>query len=136
MAMAHAEAVPAELAAFLHGKTDGATFRHADHIRVAFEMLQRHAFLDAAAAYSTALKDIAARAGHPAAYHETITVAFLSLVAERCAERDYADFAAFATANADLMDKSVLRHWYGPARLGSAIARRTFVLPQPAGTQR
>jgi hypothetical protein len=51
-------------------------------VGVAFEILRRHDFLDAARAYSDALKD-AARAGNPAAYHETITPAFLALIAER-----------------------------------------------------
>ncbi len=59
------------LHAFLHGDVDGRDFHHADHVLMAFEILRRHDFLDAAKAYSTALKDIARRAGSPGAYHET-----------------------------------------------------------------
>jgi hypothetical protein len=117
------------LDAFLHGEVDNKSFHHVDHVRVAFEILGRHDFPDAVAAYSTGLKSIARRAGNPGAYHETITVAFLSLIAERRIVGDYRDFSAFVADNADLLDKSVLGRWYTPERLQSETARRTFVLP-------
>jgi hypothetical protein len=98
-------------------------------VRVAFEILRRHDFLDAARAYSDALKD-AARTRNPAAYHETITLAFLTLIAERMAGAK--NFALFVAANPDVMEKNVLSRWYGPEWLGSSIARRTFVLPEPS----
>jgi hypothetical protein len=81
------------------------------------------------AAYSTALKGISTRAGNPGAYHETITVAFLSLIAERQAAGHYSDFEAFIGDNPDLMNKSILERWYAPERLLSDIARKTFVMP-------
>jgi len=122
--------LPPALRAFLHGEVEGADFHHADHVRVAFEMLRRHGFLDAAQAYARGLKDIATRAGNPAAYHETITIAFLALIAERSAAHDFASFETFAAANPDLLDTSVLTRWYAPERLASAAARRTFILPE------
>jgi hypothetical protein len=115
--------------AFLRGKIRGRDFRHADHVRVGFALLCRHNFPDTLALYSAALKGIAARAGNPHAYHETITVAFLSLIAELHAARHYADFESFIADNPDLMDKSILRRWYSPERLLSDIARKTFVMP-------
>lgn len=130
--MTKAEPVPADLAAFLRGEVDNANFHHADHVRMAYEILKRHDFPEALLAYSSALKAIVARAGVPGVYHETITVAFLSLVAERSAGSDHADFEAFAASNPDLMRKSALERWYGAERLGSDVARRTFVLPSPA----
>ena len=121
------EPIGPELRAFLHGEIAGADFRHADHVRMGFEILRRHDFLDAAKAFSTALKDMATRAGNPGAYHETITLAFLALIAERMAS--FETFDAFRAANADLLDKSILTRWYKPEQLGSMLARRTFVLP-------
>src|SRR5262245_26026804 len=115
--------------AFLHGEVDNRTFRHRDHVRIGFEILGRHDFPEALAAYAAALKRIAARAGRPEAYHETITVAFLSLIAERRASGRHADFEQFIAGNADLLEKSVLGRWYPPERLWSDIARQTFVLP-------
>lgn len=118
-----------DLRTFLHGEVDAQSFRHRDHVEMAFEVLVRHDFPEALAAYAAALKKIAARAGKPEAYHETVTVAFLSLVAERCAAGRHDDFDRFIADNADLLQKSVLGRWYRPERLWSDIARRTFVLP-------
>jgi hypothetical protein len=117
------------LNAFLGDKIDGRAFHHADHVRVGFELLCRHTFPDALAAYSAALKGIAKRAGNPGAYHETITVAFLSLIAEHHAAGSHANFEAFIEDNPQLLDKSILERWYAPERLLSDIARKTFVMP-------
>ena len=116
---------------FLQGEVAARTFRHADHLRVGFELLQVNDFSTAAYRFSSALKAVAARAGHPGVYHQTITLAFLALIAERGAARPFADFEQFAGANQDLMDKAVLGRWYAPERLHSDIARRVFVLPEP-----
>jgi hypothetical protein len=99
---------------------------------MAFEVLARHPFLEAAAAVSAALKAMARRAGNPDAYHETITLAFLALIGERRAGGGFNDYDGFAAANPDLLDKAVLSRWYGPHKLGSETARRFFVLPDPA----
>jgi len=117
------------LRAFLDGDVDATKFRHADHVRAGFEVLRHHEFPEAAAAFTRALKQIAARAGVPGKYHETITLAFLSLIAERQATEAHPDFESFAAANPDLMETSVLKLWYAPERLMSDVARRTFVLP-------
>jgi hypothetical protein len=121
--------MPPDLTQFLRGEVD--EFRHADHVRMAFEVLRRHDFLGAAKSYSSALKLIVARAGRPAAFHTTITVAFLALVAERMAETYHEDFSSFAAINPELFDKTVLARWYPPERLQTAIARSTFILPNP-----
>ena len=120
------------LSAFLNDQIDSRDFRHADHVRVGFELLDRHTFPDALAAYSVALRGIAARAGNPGAYHETITVAFLSLIAEHRLAGHHTEFDDFVRDNPELMDKSLIGHWYPPERLMSDIARRTFVMPEAA----
>jgi hypothetical protein len=120
-----------ELAAFLHGDIDARDFRHADHLRMAFEVLARHPFLEAASAVSGALKTMATRAGNPGACHETITLAFLAVIGERSAAGDFSDYEGFAACNPDLLDKAVLTRWYGPDKLSGAVARRRFVLPDP-----
>jgi hypothetical protein len=122
---------PAELAAFLHGDIDAGGFRHRDHVRMGFEVLRRHSFLEAALAVERALKTMAARAGAPGAYHATITVAFLALINERAAAHAAGDFETFAAANPDLFDTDVLKRWYGE-KLSQPRARQAFVLPEPA----
>lgn len=120
----------AELARFMGGELDPAAFPHREHVRMGYEMLRRYDFAAATYHFSCGLRAMAARAGRPEAFHQTTTIAFLSLIAERLALRDApADFTAFERANPDLMDKSVLAHWYRPERLALAAARRTFLLP-------
>lgn len=121
-----------DLGRFMRGDVDPAQFPHRDHVRIAFEMLRRHDFPETVLHYSRALRTMAEKAGRPQAFHQTITIAFLSVIAERMDGGGAADFAAFAQANPDLLEKSVLRRWYRPEQLASQIARRTFVLPERA----
>jgi hypothetical protein len=122
----------AELARFMRGEFDPQVFRHRDHVRMGFEMLRRHSFVEVALHYSQALRVMAEKAGKPHAFHQTVTLAFLSLIAERMETREFRDFETFERANTDLIDKSVLGRWYGSERLALDVARRTFVLPEPA----
>ncbi|MGA8708854.1 MAG: hypothetical protein WB646_17925 [Steroidobacteraceae bacterium] len=121
-----------ELARFLRGEFDPGAFLHRDHVRMGYEVLRRHSFVEAALHYSQALRAMLERAGKSRAFHQTVTLAFLSIISERMEAASYADFEAFERANPDLLDKSALGRWYGPERLGLEVARRTFVLPEPA----
>jgi hypothetical protein len=73
----------AELKRFVGGESDPLHLSHREHIRIAFEMLRRHSFPEAVLHYSRALRTMLERAGRPQAYHETVTIAFLSLINER-----------------------------------------------------
>jgi hypothetical protein len=117
---------------FLNGKQSGADFRHWDHVRVAYGILGRFPFPEAAWLYTRELRAIATRAGRPGVYHETTTVAFLSLISEHMSGRTYKSFDAFIGVNEGLLDKAVLLRWYSPERLESDMARQTFLLPEPA----
>lgn len=118
------------LDAFLEGRLELARFRHIDHVQVGFELLKQHDFPTAAMLFSKTLRQMTLQAGVGDVYHETISIAFLSLIGERRALNPALDFPAFADAHPDLFDKSVLAHWYSPERLRSDIAQRTFVLPE------
>jgi hypothetical protein len=62
-------------------------------------------------------------------YHETITVAFVTVIASRI--RPDEDFAAFQERNADLFDRkfpALLKH-YSPERLYSSAAKMEFIEP-------
>lgn len=121
-----------ELARFLRGEIVPSEFPHREHVHVGFEMLKRHDFPETVLLFSRTLRAMAHKAGRPEAFHQTVTIAFLSLIAERMEAAHAADFAAFAQANPDLLEKSVLGRWYGAERLASAAARRTFLLPEAA----
>ena len=99
---------------------------------MAFEMLRRHDFAECVLHYSRALRTLTLKAGKPEAFHQTLTIAFLSLIAERMDGGVVSDFAAFARANPDLLEKSAVARWYRPERLASEAARRTFLLPESA----
>ena len=115
----------------MRGEIAAADFPHREHVRMAFEMLKRHDFAEAVLHYSHALRGMAARAGQPQAFHQTITVAFLALIAERMAAGVGADFADFAARNAELFDRALLERWYRREQLASPLARESFVLPDP-----
>ncbi|HEV2286029.1 MAG TPA: hypothetical protein VGR80_08300, partial [Steroidobacteraceae bacterium] len=72
-----------DLERFVRGETDAARFPHREHLRMAFEMLARHDFPESVLHYSRALRAMTARAGKPEAFHQTVTIAFLALIAER-----------------------------------------------------
>jgi hypothetical protein len=126
-----APALPADasLARFEAGETDPAGFTHREHLRMGFELARRAPFTEAAFRYSRALRLLTARAGAPQKHHETITVAFMAVIAERLGAAPTDDFDAFAEANPDLFDRDLLLRWYSPERLASDEARRAFVLP-------
>jgi hypothetical protein len=120
-----------ELLRFVHGETDPAAFPHREHVRMAFEMLRRHDFAESVWLFSRALRAIAARAGRPQAFSQTVTVAFLALIAERMAAQDLEDFDSFERSHPDVFDKAVLARWYPRERLAAELTRRIFVLPDP-----
>jgi hypothetical protein len=119
-----------ELRDLENGRLDPKQFPHREHVRLAFEMLGRYSFPEALARFSRGLRHLARKGGRPEAYHETITAAFLALIGERRLEGHYGSWEEFAAHNPDLFDKNLLREWYEPEVLNSAVARRTFVLPR------
>src|SRR5690348_10125701 len=89
------------LAAFEAGRIDPACFPHRAHVQVSFELLECHRFPEALLHLARGLRLLAARAGRPEVYHETITAAFLALIAERRSRGRYADWEDFAARNPD-----------------------------------
>ena len=108
---------------------DPAGFGHREHIEVAYEMLQKYGFLDASAKYSKAISTIATNAGAPKKFNVTITMAFLSLIAERIYSTEQNSFEEFLSKNEDLLSRSVLNKWYSKEQLDSEFARTHFLLP-------
>ena len=112
-------------------------FRHRHHVRTAWILLERLPVLDVLARFTAGLRRLAAAAGKPGLYHETITWAYVLLVHERRAAIGAEDWPAFAARNGDLLawKPSVLEsRYYREETLWSARARETFVLPDRALT--
>jgi len=122
----------AELKAFAMGTLDPAQFPHREHLRLAFEMLERLSFGETVVRFGAGLRLLAAKAGRPEIYHETKTVAFLAAIAGRRARGGERSWEEFQAANLDLADKSYLNRYYRREVLESDLARQVFLLPQPA----
>ncbi len=118
--------------AFEAGNLLPAEFDHRAHLRAAFCLVRRRPFLEACIAMRDGLRDIARRAGRPGLYHETITVAFMSIVAQRGADRPGIAWNDFVATHPDLMDRALLSRWYSRETLESDAARARFVMPDAA----
>jgi hypothetical protein len=121
--------------AFHAGALSPDGFDHRQHVRLAWACLRRHPLPAVLPGFRRGLEAIAARAGKPGLYHETITWTFLLLVHERLARSGKADgWPAFAAANPDLLDRpsALLGRFYRPGTLDGELARRVFVFPDRA----
>ena len=120
------------LTAFEQGLEPEGGFHHQQHVRVAWCYLRAHPLAEALMRFTTALRRFAAARGAPHLYHETITVAFMLVIAERVTQPGApAHWDAFAARNADLLawKPSVLERYYHSETLWSERARAAFVMP-------
>jgi hypothetical protein len=122
------------------GTTAPDSFHHADHVRLAFEYLNRYPVLDALEKFSQALLRFATGLGKPDRYHETITWAYLFLIRERMVRiARPLSWDEFASENADLLTWvkgtfGILDQYYQRDTLVSSAARTTFLLPDKPAT--
>jgi hypothetical protein len=120
------------LAAFDGEELAPGSFHHRDHVRVAWALLERQCVLEVLVRFTAGLRRLAAAAGKPGLYHETITWAYVLLVKERRLPPGQEDWPAFAARNPDLLwwRPSVLEtKYYREETLWSERARLVFVLP-------
>jgi hypothetical protein len=112
--------------AFNAGQLEPAGFDHRAHLRAAFLLLRQAPFLEACMAMRDGLQKLAARLGKPDLYHETVTVAFMALVAERMTTGEWESFIAQHPA---LCERGLLDAYYSKSLLASGAARKTFAMP-------
>ena len=119
------------LAAFEEARLSPASFHHRDHIRAAWLCVRRYQRLDAIARFSSALRRFAIKAGAPTLYNETITWAYLLLIADRVRRGAAEEWEAFAAENDDLLTwrPSILDRYYRAETLRSDAAKQHFVWP-------
>ena len=118
---------------FESGEVPESAFHHADHVRLAFAYLRNYPVLPALEKFSTALKHFASSHGKTQLYNETITCAYIFLIAERIARSgtQKPEWDHFVEENPDLLvwKNGILTHYYEDATLKSDLARRSFILP-------
>jgi len=108
---------------------DSGKFHHAEHVGVAYEMLRKYEFLKATVKYAENIKIIATKAGAANKFNVTITLAFMSLIAERMGAGQYRSYDEFIAQNRDLLTSDVLAKWYSSQRLTCDLARDVFLMP-------
>lgn len=113
----------------INGEVPCTGLDHATHVGTAHAALRRWEFFEASYRYASALRATATAAGAPEKFNATLTMAFLSLVAERMGDEDSATFVA---QNPDLTGDALQRAGYGPTRLSHPRARKVGLLPQSA----
>jgi hypothetical protein len=108
-------------------------FSHQAHVRAAYLCLQHTDFPTALQRMVILLRRYILALGKPERYHETKTVAFMALIHRAIVERgDGGGWFGFAQRNPDLLDPHLLLHLYTRGELETPLARRTFLLPNPA----
>jgi hypothetical protein len=136
----------------------GGRFGHRQHVQLTWLAVRRYGMPAAIRLVSDGIRRTARYAGAPQKYHETISRAWVELVAHHAIghpapARDAghparsaghparsaghpagqeADFATFAAANPLLLDKRLLTRFYRPATLAAPAARTGWVEPDRA----
>ena len=117
-------------------------FGHRQHVQLTWLAVRRYGMPAAIRLVSDGIRRTARYAGAPQKYHETISRAWVELVAHHAIGHpagtaghpagQEADFATFAAANPLLLDKRLLTRFYRPATLAARKARTGWVEPDRA----
>lgn len=120
------------LAALEGGSLNPAEFGHRGHLRAGFLYLRRHDFPGACVAMKRAIQSFAATLGKATLYHETLTIAYLALMAERLIEEPpELGFDHFLERYPELLSREYFERYYPKGALEGLEAKATFVLPRP-----
>jgi flavin reductase (DIM6/NTAB) family NADH-FMN oxidoreductase RutF len=120
------------IATFERGGFGGDDFPHEAHLRMAWLYVTRlgsEAAIDRAA---EGIRRLAKANGVATLYHDTVTRAWVYLVAAAIAGSPSAGFMAFLASNPQLLDKRLLLEHYSPDVLSSSQARAAWVAPDVA----
>ena len=114
---------------FESGQVAPEGFDHRAHVHLAWCYLQQYSLLESVARFTAALQAFTRRVGAEDKYHETITIAFLLLIADRM-ERGQS-WTEFAQTNGDWIDRGmrVMHRHYSEAALANEGARLHFAMP-------
>jgi hypothetical protein len=102
-----------------------ASFRHGDHLRLAWLQLHKHEPDEALALIRSGILKFAAHNGVPHIFHETITTAWVKLLATH----QETSFAEFINVNSHRLNGALLHRFWTPSLLDSDAARQGWVPP-------
>jgi hypothetical protein len=120
------------IGAFEAATLPGDQFTHAAHVRAGWWYLRHYPIGEAIDRFSRSLRAFAAAQGADRKYHETMTVVWMLLIAERLGMNPDLGWEEFAAHHPDLLATSLLARYYSDATLTSDAARQRFVMPDRA----
>jgi CDP-diacylglycerol--glycerol-3-phosphate 3-phosphatidyltransferase len=100
-------------------------FRHGDHLRFAWLLLHRKPFDEALALVRQGIQRFAAHHGASHIYHETLTTAWVKLLATH----QEATFEEFFVSNEHRLKREMLYRFWTPEILNSEAAKSGWVPP-------
>src|SRR5438445_7536675 len=96
------------LHAFFSAELPNSDFHHRDHLRLTWLVVRGHGLAEAEARVAEGIQHFAAKNGHAALYHDTMTRFWVRLVAHAVASRpEIEDFDAFLAAYPMVLDPSL-----------------------------
>jgi hypothetical protein len=117
---------------FENATIDPATFRHREHLYVAWWYLRGMPLEDALARYVRYLRQLTVALGVPQKFHATITWVYLLMLQEAMERSPSLSFDELLAVNPGLLDhRATFDAYYDRDQLQSDEARRRFVLPRP-----
>ena len=120
------------LEAFEGGAIPASSFRHRDHLRMAWLYVTRSGPERAERLATEGIRRLAEAHGVPQKYHHTVSVAWVRLIAYHQTRWPGPDFEGFLGRSGELLDKRLLRGHYRSQTLASPSARATWVEPDLA----
>jgi hypothetical protein len=105
------------------------TFGHREHLELAWSYLREYPPDEATEVMSAAIKHVAHQHGAGRKYHETVTRAWLHLVAVHCQRWGEDTFQRFLERNEDLLNGRLLTHFYSRELILSDRARAAWIDP-------
>lgn len=117
------------IAIFERGGFGGHEFPHKAHLRMAWLYVTRFGTAAAVSRAATGIRTLAAASGKANLYHDTVTRAWIYLVAEAVTRSPSAGFEDLLARNPQLLDKRLLFEYYSPDVLSSEQARAGWIAP-------
>ena len=117
------------LSTFERGDFSGSEFPHRAHLRMAWLYVTRLGTEAAIGSASSGIRNLAVRNGLTTLYHDTITRAWVYVVAAATAQSASGSFTGFIEEHPRLLDQHLLLEHYTRETLTSSQARATWVAP-------
>jgi hypothetical protein len=104
-------------------------FGHREHLELAWTYLRVYSIEEAETVMSAAIRHVARQHGAEAKYHETITLSWLRCTAVHMQRWGAESFEEFIARNPELLDGTLLEHFYSRELMFGQPARAVWVDP-------